>query len=111
MNAQEQDGKLPRKRPRLHTISIGSRSFELPASRLVRMGVGFGLVLCGIVGFLPVVGFWMIPLGIFVLSLDMHWARRIRRRFMIWLTRRFPKLAEKANGMSQSRLRDEEESR
>ena len=36
---------------------------------------------------LPVLGFWMIPLGIFVLSLDMHWARRIRRRFMIWLTR------------------------
>ena len=95
---------------RRHRVNIGGRSFDLPSSRLFRMGVGIVLILFGLLGFLPVVGFWMIPLGMFVLSIDLHWARRLRRRFSVWFSRRFPKLAEKANGASQSRLPDSGES-
>jgi hypothetical protein len=108
---QNGDGETIRPVARRHSISIGSRSFDLPESRFIRMGAGVALIVGGMFGFVPVLGFWMIPLGVFVLSLDLHWARRIRRRFMVWLTRRYPKLAEKANGMSQSRLPGDEESR
>ncbi|MCP1199404.1 hypothetical protein NIM86_08270 [Notoacmeibacter sp. MSK16QG-6] len=43
----------------------------------------------GVVGFLPIVGFWMIPLGLGVLSIDNPSARRLRRRFLAWAGRRW----------------------
>ena len=86
---------------RRRKIRLGSRTVELPQSRLLRMGIGGCLIFCGMLGFLPVLGFWMIPLGFFVLSLDMHWARKLRRRFAVSFTRRFPRIAGKLNGMSQ----------
>jgi hypothetical protein len=82
-------------RRRGHRIHIGSWSFPLPASPVLRMVIGVLLVLAGLVGFLPVVGFWMIPLGLIVLSIDLPWARRARRRLAVRFHRRFPVLASK----------------
>jgi hypothetical protein len=53
-----------------------------------RLLVGGGLVLAGAVGFLPVVGFWMLPLGLLVLSMDLPLLRRGRRRLEVWWFRR-----------------------
>jgi len=50
----------------------------------VRIGLGILLVAGGLVGFLPVVGFWMIPLGLLVLSVDIPIVRRWRRRLALW---------------------------
>jgi len=36
----------------------------------VRLVVGLGLIVGGVLGFLPVVGFWMLPLGLAVAALD-----------------------------------------
>jgi membrane protein len=36
---------------------------------------GVLLVACGLVGFLPVLGFWMVPLGLLVLSIDIPWLK------------------------------------
>jgi hypothetical protein len=45
----------------------------------LRLVVGLLLILGGVLGFLPVLGFWMIPLGIGVAALDVKpliaWAR------------------------------------
>ena len=57
-------------------------------SRGLRISVGILLVIFGLLGFLPVLGFWMIPLGVILLSVDFHWARRMRRRFETWYGRR-----------------------
>jgi hypothetical protein len=65
-------------------IEIFGRTIHLPQSRTLRIAVGFILIACGLVGFLPVLGFWMIPLGILVLSREFHWARRLRRRWVVW---------------------------
>ena len=72
-------------RPR---VAFAGRQVTLPGSRILRIGLGVALVLGGVVGFLPVLGFWMIPLGIVVLSVDLHIARRLRRRFIVWWGRR-----------------------
>ena len=69
-------------------IEIAGRRLHLPASRLGRMAIGTLLVLGGILGFLPVLGFWMVPLGLLVLSVDVAAARRLRRRLAIWWARR-----------------------
>lgn len=49
-----------------------------------RLVVGILLICGGFLGFLPVLGFWMIPLGILVALLDL---RPLRRR---WRNRRPP---------------------
>ena len=48
----------------------------------VRSLVGLLLVVGGFFGFLPVLGFWMIPLGLVFIVLDIP---PMRRRFMNWL--------------------------
>jgi hypothetical protein len=50
-----------------------------PRWKWARMPVGIVLILCGLVGFLPIVGFWMIPLGLSILAIDYPPARRALR--------------------------------
>lgn len=45
-----------------------------------RFVVGSLLILGGIFGFLPILGFWMIPLGILVAAMDINLYRRWRRK-------------------------------
>ncbi|WP_081593543.1 hypothetical protein [Rhizobium mesoamericanum] len=69
-------------------LVLGSISIPLPRSRLARMTIGVLLILGGVLGFLPVLGFWMIPLGFVVLSHDLHIIRRTRRRIVVWWEKR-----------------------
>ena len=69
-------------------IRIGRRSYTVPGSKPVRIASGVLLVLMGILGFLPILGFWMIPLGLLLLSVDSWRIRRMRRRFEVWYGRR-----------------------
>lgn len=62
---------------------------RLPRSRLLRVVMGFAFIAMGLVGFLPVVGFWMIPVGLAILSVDSPLARRVRRRGEVWIVRRY----------------------
>ncbi|SFL22567.1 hypothetical protein SAMN04488036_10736 [Shimia haliotis] len=41
-----------------------------------RFGLGLLLIAGGLVGFLPVVGFWMLPLGVAVAAMDVRWLKR-----------------------------------
>jgi hypothetical protein len=71
-----------------HKIRIFDRHWHLPQSKAVRIGIGILLVLGGLVGFLPILGFWMIPLGLLVLSIDLPVVRRWRRQLTVWWHRR-----------------------
>lgn len=75
------------------SVRLGSYRMPLPRSRLLRIVIGAALVLFGAFGFLPVVGFWMIPLGLLILSVDLPRVRRWRRRFAVWFARKYPKTA------------------
>jgi purine-cytosine permease-like protein len=65
-------------------LKIGRWSVSMPASRPVRILLGVALVIGGLLGFLPVLGFWMVPLGVIVLSADLPAVRRFRRRVELW---------------------------
>jgi hypothetical protein len=69
-------------------IRLGGRRIRLPRNHRVRISLGVGLVVGGVLGFLPVLGFWMVPLGILVLSHDIPAIRRFRRRVQVWWERR-----------------------
>lgn len=69
-------------------LEIGPLKVPMPTSRYGRIGVASALMLCGIFGFLPVLGFWMLPLGFLMLSNELPAARRMRRRMSVWWGRR-----------------------
>jgi hypothetical protein len=66
------------------TIKIGSKTITLPDYAPARIAIGVLLIIGGMLGFLPVLGFWMIPLGILVLSYDFPRVRLWRQKFWIW---------------------------
>ncbi len=68
----------------MSTIRFGDRTIQLPRSRLIRIAIGSVLIIGGVLGFLPVLGFWMVPLGLLVLSVDLPPVRRFRRRLQVW---------------------------
>jgi len=78
-------------------VKVGNHSVKVPGTVLARRVLGCVLIAGGLLGFLPVVGFWMLPLGLLVLSVDSPWVRRWRRRAEVragaWLKPRFPRLA------------------
>jgi hypothetical protein len=69
-------------------LKIGARRFSLPRQRLLRIALGVLFVILGIFGFLPILGFWMIPVGLLILSHDIASVRRFRRRMTIRWGRR-----------------------
>lgn len=69
-------------------MKLGNWTIRLPRARWARIGMGSGLVLGGLLGFLPVLGFWMVPVGVVVLSKDVPAVRRFRRRAELWWMRR-----------------------
>ncbi|WP_245365965.1 MULTISPECIES: hypothetical protein [Rhizobium/Agrobacterium group] len=60
----------------------------MPRSRIGRISVGTALIGGGALGFLPILGFWMLPLGLLVLSHDLPYVRRKRRRLTLWWGRK-----------------------
>ncbi len=72
---------------------------KLPGHPMLRIGLGILLVGLGLLGFLPILGFWMIPLGLVVLSVDLPPVRRFRRNATVklgyWLHWRWPRLARR----------------
>ena len=71
-----------------HKVRLFNRHWHLPKSKPLRIGLGIVLIGCGFLGFLPVLGFWMIPLGLLVLSVDLPAVRRWRRQLTVWWYRK-----------------------
>jgi hypothetical protein len=61
-----------------------------PSSRWVRVPAGVFLIGAGTLGFLPVFGFWMLPLGLVPLAEDFPPARWAAGRLLDWIERRWP---------------------
>ena len=69
-------------------LKIFGRAVPIPASRLGRLVLGILFVFFGLLGFLPILGFWMVPVGLLILSQDLAMVRRWRRRFTVWWAKR-----------------------
>lgn len=60
-----------------------------PDLRWLRLVVGIMLVIFGCVGFLPILGFWMVPLGLIILAQDSKWLQGPTLKAITWLERKF----------------------
>jgi hypothetical protein len=66
------------------TIKLGSYSLTLPDWAPARIAIGISFVCLGFLGFLPILGFWMVPLGVAILSYDIPRVRLFRQKVMAW---------------------------
>jgi hypothetical protein len=92
--------KLQRKLP--NRLSAWFRRLRAPGARWVRIPTGILLICGGFLGFLPVLGFWMLPLGVLLLSLDVPILQRPAARALDWLDRRWTQLRDQSKGSSRA---------
>lgn len=82
----------------MNNVKFGGYRMPLPGHPVLRRLLGLVLVFFGLLGFLPVLGFWMIPLGLAILGADSPPIRRLYRRTTValgsWLHRHFPDRAK-----------------
>ncbi|MBK7145863.1 MAG: hypothetical protein IPH76_11940 [Xanthomonadales bacterium] len=79
------------------------RWLRQPGSRWVRVPLAALFSVAGVVGFLPVVGFWMLPLGLLLLAQDLPLLRRPMRRLLVcserrWRKRQWARSGQRKNG-------------
>jgi purine-cytosine permease-like protein len=83
----------------LRHIKFAGVKVRVPSHPILRMILGIALIIGGFLGFLPILGFWMLPLGLVVLSIDFAFIRRFRRRASVqlgrWMLRRWPRIARR----------------
>jgi hypothetical protein len=57
-------------------LAAGLRWLRRPNSVYARVPVAGVLIVGGVLGFLPILGFWMIPLGLVLVAQDLPFLRR-----------------------------------
>jgi len=65
-------------------MAAGLRWLRHPRSRLIRIPAGLLLIAGGVFSFLPLLGFWMLPLGLLLLAADLPVLQRPMARFALW---------------------------
>jgi 4-alpha-glucanotransferase len=79
---EKYDGKMPR------PIGRFVHWLRKPESRWIRLVAGVLFVILGCVGFLPVLGFWMVPLGFILLAQDIPILRRPTLAAITWVDKK-----------------------
>ncbi len=60
-----------------------------PSSKLVRIPLGILLVIGGIFSILPVLGLWMLPLGLLLIAQDVPLLQKPTAQFLGWCERKW----------------------
>jgi hypothetical protein len=60
-----------------------------PSSRLVRIPLAILLVVGGILSFLPILGLWMLPLGLLLIAQDVPFLQKPLARMLGWIERKW----------------------
>ncbi|AAW61184.1 hypothetical protein GOX01_17410 [Gluconobacter oxydans] len=61
-----------------------------PDHKWVRIPAGVLFMLGGVLSILPVLGLWMLPVGVMLLSQDIPLFRRLQGRVLRWIERKHP---------------------
>jgi hypothetical protein len=80
-------------------VKFAGFKVRVPAHPVLRIVLGLLLCLGGLFSFLPILGVWMLPLGLIILSIDSAMIRRLRRRTTVklgrWIILKWPNIAQK----------------
>jgi hypothetical protein len=70
-----------------HKLHFAGHEIPLPTWKPLRIALGVAFLIGGMFAILPVLGLWMIPVGLLILSVDFPPVRRFRRRITSWYGR------------------------
>lgn len=85
-NKPDLEEELDRLQERVpHGVARVMRKVRSPGAAPYRIPVGVALTVGGCLGFLPVLGFWMAPLGLAVLAQDVAVMRPPVARAIAWI--------------------------
>ncbi|MBP2310925.1 hypothetical protein [Azospirillum soli] len=90
------EGKLP------DAMARALRWLREPQATWVRIPAGILLVLGGLFSFLPVLGIWMLPLGIVLLAYDVPFLKAPTGRALVWGERRLKEWKRRRRAASSS---------
>jgi hypothetical protein len=82
-----QSARFERKLPRFAATTL---RWSRQSSVWVRWPIAALFIVGGVLGFLPVLGFWMIPLGLILIAQDLPFLRRPLARMFAWVARKWP---------------------
>lgn len=71
-------------------IARRSRTLRKPHARIWRIPTAGLLIFGGFLGFLPILGFWMVPLGLVLLAVDLPALQPPLARLLSWIERKWP---------------------
>jgi hypothetical protein len=74
-----------------HRVARGMRGLRHPKARFIRIPVAVLSIVGGVFSFLPVLGLWMLPLGLLLLAHDVPFLRKPVGRFTSWGAQRWAK--------------------
>ena len=91
------DEELERFAERLpRPLARAVRWLRRPEAILVRIPVAIVLVLGGFLSFLPILGIWMLPLGLVLIAQDVPFLRPPMARMLAWFDSKLPVRPEPA---------------
>jgi hypothetical protein len=90
MPHREYHAAIKRLDERLPRFAGASLRYLVDSSPWVRVPPALGLIVGGTLGFLPVLGFWMLPLGVVLLAQDVPPLRRPIAKAIHWADRKWP---------------------
>lgn len=70
-------------------VARGLSKLRRPKMRWVRIPLGVLLVIGGIFSILPVLGLWMLPMGLLLLAIDWPILRAPVNRAVLWIERKW----------------------
>src|SRR5262245_24299289 len=79
-----------------------------PSSKWVRFPLALLLMVAGVIGFLPILGFWMLPLGLILVAQDIKPLRRPIARLIAWAERKWSALQQHNERMQRHQMGDAE---
>ncbi len=91
-DAEKIEARLPRPARRF------VRGLRRPGMRWIRRPLGVLLVIGGVLGFLPVLGFWMVPFGLLLLAEDYPPLQRPIRRAVVAFERSWRRIRRRWSG-------------
>jgi len=68
-----------------------------PAARWVRIPAGLLLIVGGLLSFLPVLGLWMLPLGLLLLALDIPFLKGPVGKSLVWAEQKWDRWHNRNN--------------
>lgn len=74
-----------------------------PQARWLRWPLGLLFIACSFLWFLPVLGLWMLPLGLLMLAEDVPWLRRPVGKATLWGVRRWRALRRRWDSRKSSK--------